>query len=171
MNRPTEDAGTRPGFYSIGRIGGAVVAGVAPGQPQAVTQRAAELACSLNVDLIYAYVDVTTFLNEEPDDSIDALPDPYGVEDDPEGVSARIRARLHQILDGTEARWSFVTLSGDPARALDRLAELVSASIIVVGTRESGLGARLEQLLVGSVAGRLMHRQHRPVLVVPLPPL
>lgn len=66
-------------------------------------------------------------------------------------------------------RWSFQTLSGDPARALGQFAESADVSVIVVGTRERGLGIRLEQLLVGSVAVELTHRQHRPVLIVPLP--
>jgi len=81
-----------------------------------------------------------------------------------------LRERLQEALDGSGLRWSFVTLAGDPARALGRLAESADASVIVVGTRERGLGARFEELLVGSVAVHLTHRQHRPVLVVPLAP-
>ncbi|MCT9627235.1 universal stress protein [Pseudarthrobacter equi] len=142
--------------------------GVVPGQPLAVTHRAAELAYSLNVTLICAYVDVTTYLAEEPDGRLEGMPiDPDGIDDDIEDISASIRERLQDALNGTGVSWSFVTLSGDPARALGRLAETADASIIVVGTRERGLGARFEALLVGSVAVHLTRRQHRPVLVVP----
>ena len=153
------------------RITGPVLMGVVPGQPLAVAHRAAELAYSLNVKLICAYVDVTTYLAEEPDGRIETRPiDPDGVDDDIEGIKAGIQDHLQDALDGTGGRWSFLTLSGDPAHALGQLAESSDASVIVVGTRERGLGARLEELLVGSIAVHLTHRQHRPVLVVPLAP-
>jgi nucleotide-binding universal stress UspA family protein len=173
MNEPAKDTHpvTGPAAYVLRRITGPVLMGVVPGQPLAVAHRAAELAFSLNVKLICAYVDVTTYLAEEPDGRVEARPiDPDGIDDDIEGISAGIRERLQDALNGTGVRWSFVTLSGDPARALGRLAETADASIIVVGTRERGLGARFEELLVGSVAVHLTHRQHRPVLVVPLAP-
>jgi nucleotide-binding universal stress UspA family protein len=163
--RPAQD----PAAYVPRRITGPVLMGVVPGQPLAVAHRAADLAHSLNVKLICAYVDVTTYLAEEPDGRVEArLIDPDGIDDDIEGISAGIRERLQDALDGTGVRWSFVTLAGDPARALGQMAESTDASLIVVGTRERGFGARLEELLVGSVAVHLTHRQHRPVLVVPL---
>jgi nucleotide-binding universal stress UspA family protein len=173
MNEPTNETrpATGPTPYVPRRITGPVLMGVVPGQPLAVAHRAAELAFSLNVKLICAYVDVTSYLAEEPDGRVDALPiDPDGIDDDIEGISAGIRERLQDALHGTGVRWSFVTLSGDPARALGQLAESAEASVIVVGTRERGLGARFEELLVGSIAVHLTHRQHRPVLVVPLAP-
>jgi nucleotide-binding universal stress UspA family protein len=170
MNEPAANE-TGPAAYVPRKITGPVLMGVVPGQPLAVAHRAAELASSLGVKLVCAYVDVTTYLAKEPDGRVEARPiDPDGVDDDIEGISAGIRDRLHDALDGAGVDWSFVTLSGDPARALGRLAETTDASIIVVGTRERGLGARFEELLVGSVAVHLTHRQHRPVLVVPLAP-
>jgi nucleotide-binding universal stress UspA family protein len=171
MNEPDNETSpaTGPTPYVPRRITGPVLMGVVPGQPLAVAHRAAELAHSLNVKLICAYVDVTTYLVEEPDGRIEALPiDPDGIDDDIEGISAAIKDRLQEALDGTGIRWSFVTLAGEPARALGRMADSADASVIVVGTRERGLGARFEELLVGSVAVHLTHRQHRPVLVVPL---
>ncbi|MDP9989466.1 nucleotide-binding universal stress UspA family protein [Arthrobacter oryzae] len=173
MNEPAKEPrpGTGPIAYVPRRISGPVLMGVVPGQPLAVAHRAAELAYSLDVKLICAYVDVTTYLAEEPDGRIEARPiDPDGIDDDIEGIAAAIRERLQDALDGTGIDWSFATLSGEPARALGRLAESTDASVIVVGTRERGLGARLEEVLVGSVAVHLTHRQHRPVLVVPLAP-
>jgi nucleotide-binding universal stress UspA family protein len=142
------------------RVTGPVLAGVVPGQPRAVVYRAAELAYSLNVKLICVYVDITSYIADEPDD---------GPADDAEATSAGILERLENTLDGSGIRWSFRTLCGDPARALGQFAESADASVIVVGTRELGIGIRLEQLLVGSVAVDLTHRQRRPVLVVPLP--
>lgn len=173
MNEPENASRPAPGPtpFVPRRITGPVLMGVVPGQPLTVSYRAAELALSLSVELICAYVDVTTYLAEEPGGRIEALPiDPDGIDDDIEGISESIRERLREALDGSGIRWSFQTLAGDPARALGRLAESADASIIVVGTRERGLGARFEELLVGSVAVHLTHRQPRPVLVVPLAP-
>jgi len=170
--RPASDPIPGP----IDRIAGPVVMGAVPGQPQAVALRAAELALSLGVPLICAYVDVTSYLADDPggrrpSDPSGARPiDPDGIDDDVEGIAAALKARLGETLEAGGVPWSFVALAGDPARALGRLAEASGASIIVVGTRERGLGARFEELLVGSVAVHLTHRQHRPVLVVPLAP-
>jgi hypothetical protein len=77
--------------------------------------RAAELALILNVKLICAYVVITTHLANEPDN---------GLVDDVEATSAGIRERLGNILDGTGVRWSFLTLTGEPARALGSLRNL-----------------------------------------------
>lgn len=173
MNMPSSEDRPAAGkaAASARRITGPVLVGVVPGQPLAVARRAADLAFSLGVELVCAYVDVTTYLAEEPGGRAEARPlDPDGVDDDIEGISAAIKERLREALDATGVRWSFMTLAGDPARALGRLAESEDASVIVVGTRERGLGARFEELLVGSVAVHLTHRQHRPVLVVPLAP-
>lgn len=151
------------------RITGPVLAGVVPGQPPEVVQRAAELAHSLGIKLICAYVDITTYLADEPDEGIGAgIFGSEAIVDDAEGVSTVIRERLQKILNGTGVRWSFLILSGNPARALSQLAESADVSLIVVGTREPDLGTRLEHLLVGSVAVQLTRRQGRPVLVVPL---
>ena len=167
--RPAADTG--PTAFVPRRITGPVLMGVVPGQPLAVAHRAAELAYSLNVKLVCAYVDVTSYLAGDPDGGAGARPiDPDGIDDDVEGISAAIAERLREALDGSGVEWSFVTLTGEPARALGRLAESSAASVIVVGTRERGFGARFEELLVGSVAVHLTHRQHRPVLVVPLAP-
>lgn len=68
---------------------------------------------------------------------------------------------LHSILGGAGVRWSFLVLSGNPTQALGQLAESADVSVIVVGTRESGLGNLLEQLLVGPV-GRSAHTPPTP---------
>jgi nucleotide-binding universal stress UspA family protein len=171
MNEPAGEtldaAGVRE--FVPQRITGPVLAGVVPGQPLTVVHRAVERAYTLNVKLICAYVDITSYLVDDAEDSIEAgtlWPD--GIVDDVEATSAGIRKCLHELLDAAGVRWSFLTLTGDPARALGQLADSANASVIVVGTREPGLGTRLEQLLVGSVAVQLTRGQHRPVVVVPL---
>lgn len=75
--------------------------------------------------------------------------------------------------DGTAARvsWSTRALAGDPARALGRLADALDAEAIVVGTRDTGIRAGIQEFFSGSVAVHLAHRQHRPVIVIPLTPV
>ncbi len=146
-----------------------IVVGVVPGQPAMVRRRAAELAAALDAELVFAYVDVTTFLIPEPREGPPPLPLVPGPPlDDAESVAEQLKAVVAAELDGGGLRWSFQVLEGDPARALGRLAETLDAGMIVVGTRERSLAARLEELLIGSVAAHLTHRQDRPVLVVPV---
>jgi nucleotide-binding universal stress UspA family protein len=173
MNEPAKKAGLpdREGEFVPQRIAGPVVAGVVPGQPPAVVHSAARLAYSLNVKLICAYVDITSYLSNERDDQ-DLLQatGQDGTVDDVEQTSAHLREHLQAVLGKAGIRWSLLTLVGEPARALARLADSADASVIVVGTREGRVGARLEQLLLGSVAVHLTHRQARPVVVIPLAP-
>ena len=87
MNEPARKAvapGGEGGFVPQ-RIAGPVVVGVVPGQPSAVVQNAARLAYSLNVKLICAYVDITSYLSNERDDQ-DLLQSPVqdGAVDDVE---------------------------------------------------------------------------------------
>ncbi|WP_427017368.1 universal stress protein [Pseudarthrobacter sp. P1] len=165
---------TQPAPQPRQRMAGPVVAGVVPGQPAIVIRQAAALAYNLGVGLVLAYVDVTRYLVEDHDggDDTSAPIDPDGVDerDDVEGAAASIREQMGAELGADDTGWSFVTLAGEPAYALARLAESVHACVIVVGTRERGVGARLEEFLIGSVAVHLTHRQHRPVLGIPLDP-
>ena len=53
---------------------------------------------------------------------------------------------------------------GDPANQLAAFAEEKGADLLVIGQRGAGL---VERIMVGSVADRLVHIAHTPVLVVP----
>lgn len=169
-----EPAPTGP-RQSPGVVGRPVVVGVSPGQSAVVWRRAADLAAALGVLMVCAYVDVTTFLIPEPDDGAPAGTDALlsGApknRDDAENAAAGLAAVLAADLDPRPLQWSFRVLEGEPARSLGRLAEELDAQMIVVGTRQHSLGARLEELLIGSVGAHLTHRQDRPVLVVPVDP-
>jgi nucleotide-binding universal stress UspA family protein len=85
-----------------------------------------------------------------------------------EGELAIVQSQAAAILDGHTVDWSVRQLVGDPALALKHLAETVDARLLVVGTRKRGLGESIREFFTGSVAARLAHRQHRPILVVPL---
>ena len=80
---------------------------------------------------------------------------------------AGLIASLRQTLRGSGVTWEFRYLAGRADRALTHLARAVDAAVIVVGTGRPGGGGRVQELLQGSVATRLGHHQHRPVLVVP----
>lgn len=65
---------------------------------------------------------------------------------------------------GFDARLEIRTGGQDVAKLLADTADDVDADLIVVGTHGRG---RVAAAIVGSVARRLCHTSHRPVLVVP----
>lgn len=56
---------------------------------------------------------------------------------------------------------------GETARALAAVAAQHDARLVAVGPRRPGLVGWMDEAVGGSVAGRLAHTQHRPVLIVP----
>lgn len=163
------DGGSAQGAYHPQRISGPVVAGVTPGQSLAVVHRAADLARSLGVGLACVHVDPSTLEEREADGRISVLPiDPDAVDDDAARIRVELFHGLRDQLGGTGLDWHFSALSGEPAKALAAYAEHAQASLIVVGTREHGVGTRFEELIGRSIATHLAHSQHRPVVVVPL---
>lgn len=146
----------------------AVIVGAVPGQPARVVSEAARYARLLGVGLVVAHVDVTRFVTyEDPDGYVHTAPVDLGA------VSSRaefetVLAAARTALAGSEVSWAGHQLVGDPALAIKHLAERLDARLLVVGTRRRGLGESIREFFTGSVAARLTHRQHRPVLVVPL---
>jgi nucleotide-binding universal stress UspA family protein len=69
-----------------------------------------------------------------------------------------------QLLGARGLRWQFVTREGEPSQVLREVADEVHATVVVVGRR--GWSTMLE-LVLGSVANRLVHRSRVPILVVP----
>jgi len=150
-----------------------VVVGVFPGQPDPVVLAAASIATRFGSELVCAYVDRSRYTVDESGDgtvrtmAIDPdLPDLR--EDD---FPPKLRVHLAELLDRRQVTWSTRALAGDPAFSLGRLAETIQAAMIVIGTRDSGLRDSIREFFDGSVAVRLAHRQHRPVVVVPLSPV
>ncbi len=162
-----EKRAQKPALIPLGS--GPVLVGTMPGQPAAVVLSAAALARRLGTDLLCAYVDVAAYpvaaRGGAPASSRPIDPD---AGDDSAELELVLTARLTQLLTPISVAWSLRLLAGDPARALGALALGVGATLIVVGTRERGIGARLEDILTGSVAVHLTHRQECPVLVIPL---
>ena len=77
------------------------------------------------------------------------------------------RERIGSALDRAGVEWAFCGLHGDPATALLDAADTLSASMIVIGRPERGLGATLGHLVTSAVARTLIRRSPVPVVVVP----
>jgi nucleotide-binding universal stress UspA family protein len=150
-----------------------VVAGVVPGQPDEVVQRAADLSSLLNAELVCANVDITRYTVEElSDGSVAAFPvDPDQAEVANDEFDPVLSDRLEHLLAGRPVKWSLRALAGEPAYELGHLADELDATFIVVGTRRHGFRSSAREFFTGSVAVHLTHRQHRPVVVIPLSPL
>ena len=150
-----------------------IVVGIVPGQSPSVLRTAARFAERFDAELVCAWVDAARYtIAEEADDAAWSMPiDP---DDDDAPVleaSPDLGAAIARALEGLGVRWSMRTLAGGPAVELARLADELDAELIVVGTREAGLRGSLHEFFTGSVAVQLAHRQHRPLLVVPLKPV
>ena len=150
-----------------------ILVGVEGGRPDTVLIRAAELARDLGCELVLAHVDLGRYTVEEnADGSVHSLPiDPDLPEFDEDAFDPGLAAQIERVIAPTGVTWSLRVLAGDPARALGHLANTVNARMIVVGTHEASVRRGMREFFGGSVAVHLAHRQHRPVLVVPLSPV
>jgi nucleotide-binding universal stress UspA family protein len=150
-----------------------IVVAVVPKQPDAVLLQAAALARDLGGELICAHVNVGRYpVEERPDGTIVSLPfDPDLPDLSEEVFDQTLADHIRDVLATSDIRYTLRALAGEPARALGHLADATDARLIVVGTHEPGLRRGLHDFFEGSVAVHLAHRQHRPVVVVPLSPV
>lgn len=147
---------------------GAVIVGVVPKHPSRVVKEAARYAKLLQVPLLVVHVDVTRFVTyEDPDGYVHSAPIDMNLAAG-EGDLETVKSEVAAALEGHGVDWSVRQLVGDPALAMKNLAEHLDARLLVVGTRRRGIGESIREFFTGSVAARLAHRQHRPILVVPL---
>ena len=150
-----------------------ILVGVTYGQPDTVLRHAARFARVFGAALVCAHVDPGRYVVEErPDGSVVSLPlDPELPElkdtDFDQGLVAQVRTAVAD--DSIDL--SFRELAGDVAYALTRLADILDVELIMVGSRRGGVRAGLKQFLTGSGAAHLAHRQHRPVVVIPVAPV
>ncbi|MGO1234578.1 MAG: universal stress protein [Microbacterium gubbeenense] len=147
---------------------GAVIAAVIPDSPARVVTEAARYAELLGAQLAVVHVDVTRFVTyEDPDGAPHTAPIDINVDAGVEEL-AEVTSQVSKALEGRNVTWSTTQLVGDPALAIKHFANKIDAPLIVIGTRKRGFGESLREFFTGSVAVRLSHRQHRPLLVVPL---
>lgn len=148
-----------------------ILVGVSPRHPEAVVHEAARFARAFGADLVCAHVDPSRYVvQEHPDGSVEARPlDPDVQEWTDARFDDELAARLTRRAAELEVPIQFRELAGDVSRSLIRLADVLGAELIVVGSR-SGRRLSVREFFGGSVAVQLAHRQPRPVVVVPLTP-
>ncbi|WP_308655500.1 universal stress protein [Zafaria cholistanensis] len=154
----------------VRRVPGPLVVGVIPNQHPEVVLEARALSQALGRPIIFAYVEPGSYLvewNMEPDTEYLSL-HPREMDGDIGADVALILANLWKAMEDAELPWRLRVLAGDPARALARLARESRASMIIVGTREPGVGPMVSEFLGGSTAAHLAEQQTLPVLVVPV---
>jgi nucleotide-binding universal stress UspA family protein len=147
-----------------------LVVAVVPDQPPLVGITAVSLAKATAAPALYfAYVDPSRYPVEElPDGTVrHAAIDPDLDDDQWPGTQATLVRAVGETMAGHDVPWHFRYLAGRVDRALTHLARAVDAAAFVVGTHV-GRHHRIADFVNGSVSMQLAHRQHRPVLVVPL---
>ena len=150
-----------------------IVVAVIPGQPAAVLSAAATFAERFGADLVCACVDESRYaIEQRPDGTVvSILIDPDLVEAEVEPFDRSLEQLIADTLKDRKVGWTIRALAGGAAQELAKLADELDAAMIVVGTREAGLKGSLHEFFKGSVAVELAHRQHRPIVVVPLNPI
>ena len=147
-----------------------IVVGVTPQQPVAVLREAVRLARQFKAVLVCANVEAGSYVvAEHPDGSVESRPiDPDQPDWNAAVFNGGLAHRIREVADKEGVRVEFRELAGDIAHALGRLAEVLNAEMIIVGSRRGGLRSTMHEFFGGSVAAHLAHRQPRPVVVVPL---
>ena len=148
-----------------------IVVGVQPAQGDSVLDVAATLAARLGSRLICVWVDpsmLSSGFRADGSEVIESI-DP----DVADGRQQRFPDRDAELVEQVAGRHGVtaevLSRVGDPARILGEVAAEQDASMIVVGTQTGR--RRIAEFFNGSVAARLSHQQHRPVVVVPIDPV
>jgi nucleotide-binding universal stress UspA family protein len=149
-----------------------IVVGVTPKQPLTVLRQAARFARQFQAALVCANVEAGSYVvAEHPDGSVESRPiDPDQPDWNIAVFDGGLAHRIRSVADQEGVRVEFRELAGDIAHAIGRLAEVLDAEMIIVGSRRGGLRFSMHEFFGGSVAAHLAHRQPRPVVVVPVDP-
>lgn len=151
---------------------GPVLVGVTGDQPSIVAEQGVRFAEAFDASIVFAWVDTTQFTTGFMSDGTVAF---SSFEGDAEAGAVPdaswLDERAREAVGDRSLAWTTKVGSGQPAAVLAAFADEVQARMIVVGTREPGFMAGLQEFLGGSVAAHLAHTQSRPVVVVPLTPV
>ena len=150
-----------------------VVAAVTSHQPPIVVQWAARLARHFDAVLVCAHVEADHYVVKEIPTgrwSLDRSTLTWRTGDTAvfdSGLAVRIRI----VAGDAGVPVEFRELAGGIGHAMARLAEVLDAEMIVVGSRRGGgMRTSMHEFFGGSVAVHLAHRQPRPLVVIPLSP-
>lgn len=149
-----------------------ILLGITPQQPPGVLEVALSLARRAGAVLVCAQVDPMVYVVEEhPDGSVESRPiDPDRADWNSPTFDPVLAGRIQTAAREAGIEVTFRSLAGDVGAALGRLAEVVGADMIVVGSSRGGVRASMHDFFSGSVAAHLTHHQSRPVVVVPIGP-
>lgn len=136
-----------------------------------VLATAAELAAKLRTTLLCIHVDATRYQLEELDDgSVRSAPlNPDSGEESLQDFPAELLQQIRAQLAGLDLHWQTQARAGGAGAQLAQLAVAHDAALIVLGVRQRSVANRIREVLNGSVALHLAHRQCYPVLLVPPP--
>jgi nucleotide-binding universal stress UspA family protein len=151
---------------------GPVVVGVHERQSDTVVATAAILARRLGTGIVAVVVDPSQItLGVREDGTVITEPiDPDVADAGPATVPDALRERVLAVAAVNDvADVEVVARVDDPTGALIAVADERDAALLVVGAKTGR--HRVAAFLGGSVAARLSHRQHRPVVVVPVDPV
>jgi nucleotide-binding universal stress UspA family protein len=119
---------------------------------------AGELAGALNVPLHVVHV------VDDADDAVTAASTSTSRDTGDRDAESQYVA---DALDPVNVSWTYQRLRGDPGTVLLDTMNEHSASMLIVGRPEHGVGAAVGHLITGSVARNVLRRSNRPVVVVP----
>ena len=124
-----------------------VVVGVTPKQPPAVIRQAARFAREFQAVLVCANVEAGSYVvAEHPDGSVESRPiDPDQPDWNTAVFDGGLANEIRTLAQAEGIRVEFRELAGDIAHALGRLAEVLDAEMIIVGSRRGGLRSSMHE--------------------------
>ncbi len=150
-----------------------IVVGVFPRVPDLVLTQAVVFAKQFGARLVLAYVDTERYVvSRHGRGAVVSAPiDPDVGDDEPNDFPADLLEHITSAIGDSDVEWAIRLSAGDPADALSTLADALDATAIVVGTHRPSVRSSVGEFFNGSVAVHLAHRQHRPVIVIPVAPV
>jgi len=148
-----------------------IVAGVQSGQVEGIVGVATLIAKHFGASVVCVAVDpalLSVGARRDGSEIIEPI-DPDTADAEPQQLPDRDVDVIHDLAAARSVRVEILSRVGDPSRALAAVAEQRDAVMIVVGSQTGR--RRVAEFFNASVAARLTHQQHRPVVVVPHAPV
>lgn len=146
-----------------------IVVGVDVDQRPCVVLEAAGVAVRMGAGLVCAWVDSTQVVYGASLDGTRLITplDPDLGTGSSEVLKEQVHRQVADTLAGVDVPWRLEQTVGDIASGLTEVAQDWDALMIAIGGRRPGFTGWMNEVIGGSIAGHLVHTQHRPVLVIP----